>query len=299
LAEDGRFYNRQEAGQDHAASSEELLKMQTAPTFPKLGVGDNRRETPILTSKPQVDLKNKLLTNQQLQSKKFSDPDKQAKFKARLEQLSPGKSVGAASAQPGSGLSYATGNNLRAKTERGQDPNAPMATQLHEGNHLLFNRISQKHGPKAAMNLAHNLYNALPKEARSHLQHYVASKYGGREINPAKYHEEHLSHLLNYLNTPSERKVYHETAGHTPEQQLEISSKLKLAHRALQAASAKADKKWVSKVFKKVEVEQMQKSLDLEWKPTFEQLELAQDMVTIFNEQMPEFKAAGFLTRRL
>lgn len=237
--------------------SEDLDKVQPPAAFPKLGLED-RRETPIVNDPQSLKVKQMAIANAQ---------------HAPASDIAGRKAVGQAVSVPGRNVSYASGNELRPDTERGQDPKSPIGTQQHENLHLLFNRVGEKHGHKARLNLAHNIYNAIPPEHRQGLQNYVASKYGKKAIDPKLWHEEHLAHLLNYLNTPSERDVFHRTANHTDEDRFHFNVKMKEAYRAVQAASKQADNKWLSRIITKSEHSEFSEST--QWEPNDEDLDLA------------------------
>ncbi len=294
LTVDGSFLTRDEATQalssDHPVQSEELemAKVQPTPTFPKLGLPDDRRETPIITDKQQLYNKKALIANAQTHA-----ANKPHKLPVLNDIAQRTKSVGMASGTPGVNASFALGSQLRAKTPRAQANNAPVATQQHENLHLMFNRVAAKHGEKGRINLATNIYMAIPKDARASLHHYISAKYGNKTIDPMRFHEEHLAGLLNYLNNPGERDAYHKEAGHSDEDRLSHNVKMKQAYRAMKTAASGAHDGWTQKLMRKSEVEDLQKSMD--WKPSIEQQELAADMLMAFRDEMPEFKAAKFM----
>lgn len=280
------------AGLDHAflKSEEDLEKFQTPATFPKLGVGDDRKETPIVDSAPEIHNKKVLMADAKLSQVEDTRENKREYMDQAAKNKASGKTLGI----PGRNLSFSRSNRLREDTTLGQSNNAPLATQQHENLHLIFNRVASKYGKKAKQNLVHNLWNTLSDDHKNTLVHHVASKNAGNELHPTVWHEEHLAHLLNYLNTPEVRDEYHNNAGHTDERKLEIQSKLKQAHKIINKAAKMADKKWLTTVLHKSLQEDLSKSED--WDLSETEKEAIYDNLRLYRENdYPEFKAAKFL----
>lgn len=282
---------------DFRLKEESLNKFHPAPDLPKLGV-ENRRETPI-TSDPQVvENKTKLMVNSLSQKYPDNDEFKRKKVKdaifANVGTNANKKRYVAGMTGPagaGTAISYASGK-------------ASTATKLHEDLHMMFNRVHDKYGHKAKLNLAHNLYNSIPKENKEAIQEYVSHQYGGKPLHPNKWHEEHLAHLVSYLNHPMNRKAFHmlqpghwdENSNQLTEKGRDFQSKMKQAYRHLQQASAKAGPGWTKRAFKKSEQEGLQKME--QWKPSGAELDLALDMLNDYHDQTSEFSAAKFLSNQ-
>jgi hypothetical protein len=297
ITDDGQFWTRQEATKqlhlNHKVQSEELelKKMaQTAPALPKLGI-ENRRETPIVK---EPGSKIPLMYNAlKLKYGGYKDPKTAGAVKQAVENRFP-KSLKVAGLTTPAGspvqFSYAT--------------NTP--TKHHEDLHMMFNRVAGKYGHKASINLATNLFNAIPKQSQKVLQEYVKGVYGSKDLHPRKWHEEHLAHLVTYLNDKRARQKFHtmNATDHWDNATNSLNEKgrtfnvhMKQAFRHVQNAARKADKNWTKRVIRKTEVEDLHKSMD--WQPSFEEMELAADMLHIYDDSMPEFKAVRFMSNGL
>lgn len=292
----GNFLSREDAaklvGQSDALRSEDLNKVQPTPTFPKLGLGDNRRETPILSDASAIKNKNLLMGN--ALALKYSGASNKEDIKAAASKASGIIGRTGPSGVP-TAISY-------AKDQK--NANKAVATQLHEDHHMLLNRVQNKYGGKASINLTHNLFNSIPEQHRKSVQEYVSSLYGTKKIPAAKYHEEHLAHLLSYLNSPKHRELYHRaTPGHWDHERNVMSDKgrefqtnMKQAYRALQGAAKKASPQWTKKIFKKSEIDFLTKGAN--WAPTAQELDSALNMAQLFDIDTPEFAAAKFLSNQ-
>lgn len=282
--DNGLFKTRHEVTEelhaDHEIQSEELNKVQKPPDLPKLGV-EYRPQTPILGPQ-QASTKRKLMANASARNG----------IKIKPPQAKRGTFVAGLTGTGGTGtaISYAL-----------KHPGAK-AVQIHEDLHQMFNRVQNKHGNEGRVNLASNLYNAIPEEHRNAMREYVNHTYGGSGKEPPanRWHEEHLAHLLSYLNSHSDRMTFHQKQGTwdnnlkslTPKGK-DFNIKMKQAHRFVQQAAKKADKRWLKQFIHKSEVNLLQKSN--EWQPSEQEIELALDMLHAFHDEIPEFKAAKFL----
>jgi 8-oxo-dGTP pyrophosphatase MutT (NUDIX family) len=202
-----------------------LVKFQPGFTFPKLGLPDNRRETPIVDDPRQLEISRRAMANEAMTNvKELADLQGEAREKKRkelVEQHDPG-SYGEAGVLGGM-HSNAMGDPFRldAVLEGGpaamrhEGEKAVLATKLHEDLHLMFNRIQNKYGQDARYNLANNMLHNLKIydiEAYKALHTFMGTR-GYLPMQP-HYYEEHLTGLLNYLNNPGERKAFHVQLGH-------------------------------------------------------------------------------------
>lgn len=260
-----------------------LEKMQSVPKLPNLGFNDDRRETPIVTTPEQREVKVRAIANASSLSDNKVPPAQQV----------PG--AGATSPNPKMSVSYAAGNELRANTKRGQDPKAPIATVQHENAHMFFNRVAAKHGVKAKRTLLHNLWNSIDPEDKKAVQDFVSHKYAGKE--PIRWHEEHIANLLNYLNSPIERELYHKAKGFDTGKESPIDIRMKRAFRAVQKASKVADKHWLKRVIPSEHVPSIIKKSE-DWKPSLEEIEHAHDLLNASTYNIPEFRAAKFMANQ-
>lgn len=281
VLEDGSYVTREQATEelhaDHKVQSEELIKATPAPGLPKLGI-ENRPQTPSVTPE-QASTKQKLMFN----------AARSKGAKVTLPAIGPNQRLtGLTGPAGGTAISYAL-----------QGPN-DLGTQRYEDFHQMMNRVEGKHGKSARQNLASNLYSSIPQENREAVRSYVTSLYGTREPPMHRWHEEHLAHLISYLNNPKARRNFHIKHGSwdpnlnslTPDGQT-FNIKMKQALRHFQNASNKADKKWLTQFIHKSEIDAMNKSM--EWKPSEQEIELALDMLHAFHDEIPEFKAAKFM----
>ncbi len=281
-------------------NQDDLKKAHPVPTMPNLGMPDDRRETPII-SRDQVPLKNHLMANQYMHGD-TTTPDrlKPAAVKEIAGALGEDRVHGMTGrAGTGSTVAYAVNSKPKDKLSK-----QPIRTKLHEDTHLMFNRVSQKYGKSGAKRLAVNLFNAIPKDHQNHMQAFVSSKYPDGGLQAPEWHEEHLAHLISYINDPSVRQDYHKKlAGHTSPVTGELSdkgqafhSKMKQAYRYFQQASRKADPSWTKQIKAPVQNSALHKSMD--WTPSKADEEAVMDMLHTFHDGLPEFEAAKFMANQ-
>ncbi len=176
---------------------ESLSKVQRTPTFPGLGVPDDRRSTTIVTNPQQVRLRNRLMDHE---SKRIFGPD------SIRPTTDSDRSGLASNVAP---ISYSKSNALRAQTDdwlraTSRHPYDELSTSLHEDMHQIFTRVRQRYGSTGARKLAYNLVMSMPRESREAAQAFAKWKNPKYEGN----HEETLTNLLSYLNNPSERNMF-------------------------------------------------------------------------------------------
>ncbi len=79
----------------------------------------------------------------------------------------------------------------------------------------LFDRVEKKYGFKARVNLAENMFKALPE----HTKHIVKEYGKTQQSHPTKWHEARLAGIHDYLVSPDKQKQFHLNSGHmTPEE---------------------------------------------------------------------------------
>jgi hypothetical protein len=233
-----------------------LLKHSPTPTFPKLGLGDDRRETPYVTGKKQLYNKEHLMTvananhpkNQDL-PKSYLVPRLRELASAKYNDMVHGWSGTRGATSPGS-------TNVQTGYVRAGDvaplmtsADAQTGTKLHEDLHMLMNRVEHKHGREARSRLGENLYYAIPpqyREAVDQVQKEMAGdSYGRSDVQ----HEEKLARLINFMNSDSDRRLFHNSRNQleNPDYKPEVlEQKMKLAYKALQAAAGTADQSWLT-----------------------------------------------------
>jgi 8-oxo-dGTP diphosphatase len=265
-----------------------LVKMaRPGPKFPGLGLPDDRRETPIISTPQQLKTKNHAFTNAIMNADLYS-PEKPSAppiraavprssteiwqdwdsnvegIRDRVRQRShqtndrdnPYKGpAGAASIAPSNpSISYSKDNNLRPPDTGHpsdlihQDINGPLATQLHENLHLMFNRVQGRYGYQGRKNLVRNLVDDMrlhEPDGYLALRNYISARYPEAMTDPALGPEEHLTTLLNYVNNPGERQAFHQFMNHDSEHTLNFGNQMKRAYAHLMARSKTVDPTWV------------------------------------------------------
>lgn len=219
-------------------SVETLEKWQTPLTFPKLGMED-RRETPLITTPRQQEIKNKQIAWALKDLGVPSDPSHEV---AHHMAYDPGLQ-GAVIAHPDVNVSYAKDNPLVTVTQ--QSNTSGQATQHHENLHQVFKRIRDKHGEQAASNLIDNLFFSLPPDSAKALAALTAP-YHGMKLSPTKLREEALAGVFNFVNDPASRKSFHKKFKLGPLQQKEFEGHVKSALKHLRQRATEADHTWLS-----------------------------------------------------
>lgn len=164
-----------------------IRKNQPPPTFPGLGVPDDRRETPVVSGLA-LDLKRKLAT------RNFFHP-KARNWRSKVDDSYAGQDTSSLRYHSGvrqyHSVSYASDEDLGNTAGGGSS----CATKHHEDTHRLFDRVEEAHGRKARDDLASHLLAQLPAEDLKTLRTFVARSYEG----PAD-DEEHVAELVSYHN---------------------------------------------------------------------------------------------------
>lgn len=251
----------------------DLLKFQTPPAFPKLGVSGVRSSAPIIDTKQQVDNKIRgayaaiahhspgLQMGGRLadaQDRNRTDPPVGVRFRDHASHVAP---------------AYVMSDRLRNEIhpEYPAGPKADLATQHHENFHEIMDQVQQRYGRPARQDLARNLVQALETDPR----HGAAMKWFNHGhvsyiYNPghSSYHEEVLAKLHNVLNDPGERAKMQEIhmGSSRPHLQAELKAAgliddsevlapgmlprkldlgLKSAHKHLRELAASADTSWL------------------------------------------------------
>lgn len=223
-----------------------MNKTMPGPKFPKLGLPDDRKETPIV-NESQLNTKAKLMASRHANLNGLKGPGRQYFVE---DQHAENKTfAGASDASPGSDrnvLSWSKANELRNPMHAGSNTgNADMSTQLHENLHNMFNRVQGKFGQAARFSLAKKMATSIPIQNRQHLQKFFDTKTRFPKTDPM-YHEEMLASMLNYLNNPKERSMYHDFLGHNDVQRMDTHDNVKLAHRHIMNISRNVDQKWLN-----------------------------------------------------
>jgi hypothetical protein len=210
--------------------------------FPKMGFPDDQRQTPIINTSRELEIKQRAFSNaiNRLHPEAKSVPKVDVVHGIAGETLSI----------PNTGISYARGSALRPPESEGRwdpkvHPKAPEATKLHEDLYMMLNRVQGKYGLRARRNVSHNMLEYLRRKnpaGHADLNTFISTRSG---TSPSPFREEeHLTTLLNYLNNPKERDLFHEHMRHTPETRIAFDKNLKSAYRTLQEASRRADSSW-------------------------------------------------------
>jgi 8-oxo-dGTP pyrophosphatase MutT (NUDIX family) len=229
----------------------DLKKVQPPITFPKLGVGDDRRETPIVDSRPA------------LRSKIFAlhaavPPGQRQMTPAdatEVEERRPGN--GFASTIPGRTTGYSLSTSMRAATaaphevshplwqQHHLDQNADVSTVQHENFHQIMNRVRDQHGYQARVHLARNLWFSIQDADRALVDDFASRRSRMHVLDPSHY-EEKLAVLSNWLNNPGERAAQTALYRWTPEHARKVDDAIKRAYRGLRTTAASADQSWLT-----------------------------------------------------
>ncbi len=164
-----------------------MRKNQPPPTFPGLGVPDDRRETPVVSG-AVLELKRQLAARNQHHPRRQN-------WRSTIDQESAGEDTHSLRYVSGRrqyhSVSYAADQDLGEEGGGG----AGCATKHHEDTHRLFDRVEQAHGLAARKRLSSHLLAQLPAEDLKTLRAFVARSYEG----PAD-DEEHVAELVSYHN---------------------------------------------------------------------------------------------------
>jgi hypothetical protein len=249
----------------HEPLTKSLRKAQTPPKLPQLGI-ENRRETPMVTTGRDLDMKRRLMFNANyrgmgipksswqgkgIAGEEFKDTQQDYVASARSGSHR-GASMNAVGEVKDAAGKYQMAPPIRvAYTKAGlfSGGTIPRGTQQHEDLHGMLGRVAEKHGPRARQYLAQNLYNAIPKQYRTmvdELQHTFAGDSYEKGSFP---HEEKLARLLNYANSHDDRQFFHEALGHGMSEHnrdyVHYNRGLKRALQAVRYAAETAHEGWL------------------------------------------------------
>lgn len=162
-----------------------MRKNQPPPTFPGLGVPDDRRETPVVSGTP-LRLKRMLAAR---------NPRPHNNWRAHVDEDLAGQDTIALRYLSGRrqyhSVSFAADQDLGEVAGGG----GGCATKHHEDTHRLFDRVEALHGSDVRKKLASHLLAKLPAEDLKTLRSFVERSYDG----PAD-DEEHVAELVSYHN---------------------------------------------------------------------------------------------------
>jgi 8-oxo-dGTP pyrophosphatase MutT (NUDIX family)/GNAT superfamily N-acetyltransferase len=262
-----------------------LRKNRPTPKFPKLGLPDDRRETPIVTTPHELKTKQHGQVNAAMRAELY-DFKNPAKLPIRGESASgalkpqelwdawssnvdgirdnvrnqytsmPTPAMGAVGATGANTAPFALGTELR---DGNVDPRsaqasqqAPQATKLHEDWHMMMTRIQNKYGVEGRKNVVANMLRTLnsrdPKAAKA-LAEFSRARNAHIPAHDPWRDEEAIASLLNYLNNPKERLQYARFAGLGTDKDVnQFSAHMKRAHNVLtQMARENAGPMWALK----------------------------------------------------
>jgi 8-oxo-dGTP pyrophosphatase MutT (NUDIX family)/GNAT superfamily N-acetyltransferase len=238
-----------------------LSKSHPTPTFPKLGLGDNKRETPVVNTEAERKTKQMAMANLMRRAGRGQEASGITNDLSNANGASwtgPGAGTGEANPSYSEGASMRRPHNPKdINTWMGSNPGAPEATKLHEDLHQMFNRVQAKYGRMGRLIFAHNLYHSIPSQQREALRAYAIERDPSTQVNitaegiksrhPVPF-EERMSVLLNYLNNPGERDAFHAYKNHDPATVRDFSTKMKAAHASLMASAQQAPASWTQDV---------------------------------------------------
>lgn len=240
---------------------EDIAKVRPGPKFPKLGLADDPKETPIITTPTQLASKARALTSA------AGVPSGTEEHRSNVGEIVSDKSAwGRTTGNPKRHISYSLGGPLRERNIEGtldrissSNMRAPLSTKLHEDFHMMMNRVAAKHGTEARHRLASNLFRSIPSSYRDALKSYMMRTRG---LEILKEPEEMLAHVINYVNNPGDRRAFHIFAGLSPTDARIFDNKMNRAHRALLTAAETANPNWFTPNWVKSEMELTKKEVD-------------------------------------
>lgn len=247
----------------------QIKKSHPTPTFPKLGLGDDRRETPYVATPKAVKEKLHTVTasnalhpgNADLPREEILDQTKRVarkKFQDVLRNMT-GTRGATTNAETGVQSGYALAGDFAPTDSQGDNQASVRGTKLHEDLHLMMNRVHKKYGAQGRQNLADNMYRAIPIQYRPAVDRYFEHKSGGI-YKPHQITEEKLASVLNFMNSKTDRRAFHnslnqlEDPAHEPQQ---FDQHMHRAYKAMLAAGGAADETWAThqKMFKSEDLE--------------------------------------------
>lgn len=235
---------------DPESGLNEVRKSRPTFKFPKLGIED-RRETPIVNTVQELQNKQIAMANAAARVVHGTTAsEEKAGFQSKMkENYLKGRESGATAVGLDDGsISYSKGPVLRGNNpyDPASGAQGPRATQLHEDLHQIMNKVGQKFGMEGRANMALNLLDYLrvtnPMAHRA-LEQFIALR-PSKLPNNLLQHEEKMALMLNYLNNPKERELFHNHYGHSKIERRLIEGGMKAAHKTLQRAAEQADSSW-------------------------------------------------------
>ena len=145
-------------------------------TGPKLGLADDRRETPIVDSQSQVDLRNKLADKAALTHFGVKTADElSARHNLRLAAHSLHSGVASNHGRVGYVADPKLLDQQGLWLRDGTHPNKVVGTKLHEDLHQMFTRVGERYGAGGRKRLAADLISTLPEDERKAAQDFRLS----------------------------------------------------------------------------------------------------------------------------
>lgn len=237
---------------------EGLTKNNPPPAFPKLGMGDNRRETPYVTDKKQLYNKLQLMSASSANHPQNADVPKSymlprlkthaSKEYSSMVQGQSGTRGAASSASTGTQTGYVRSKDVAPGGWMSSD-NEQLGTKQHEDFHMNMNRMEAKHGLPGRQMLASNLYHAIPVQYRGALDRFQADRAGSAYDGSPIQHEEKLAALLNYMNSRHDRQRFHDGLNQAEDpnyDRQEHDRHMRRAYQAMRAAAETADESWTN-----------------------------------------------------
>lgn len=232
--------------------SEDLNKVQPTPKFPKLGLANDKRDTPYVTTQPELETKHKLSIFTNVNHPKNKDLPRKSAIKQMKAYADKAIQSGnfprgqRSNAETGISMGYARAGDVGPDVPYGD---TTLGTKLHEDLHGMFGQVHTKYGKEARTNLANNLYHAIPPQYRSSVDAFQDYYNPPGTHRPEMESEEKLARLINYMNSGADRDKYHfddtGTISHDNRDNSKHDKNMKRAYKALVAASGVANENWL------------------------------------------------------
>jgi GNAT superfamily N-acetyltransferase len=196
---DGKYAPFESTIKAEGYTEDELKKFHPTPTFPTLGVSDDRRETPIEPAySNELATKQRMTAQASLATPQYKDLSHEEKKQHVRESIFNDNIQGAVSTDPNRRVGYVVGT---------PDSNRDLSTKLHEDFHQMMHRVEQKYGQHGRQLLARHLLRALDGGQKSFPIHNMYQLVAGSGSASPIENEEKVAHALNYLNDESYRKT--------------------------------------------------------------------------------------------
>lgn len=227
---------------------EDLGKMaKLGPTFPGLGLPDNRRPTDIVTSRRQVEIKRRAIARStralkppaagkpyawspgEEPSQEYVDRVVEPHYKQVMAETRGGAGF------ESRGHSYALGGKVKPKKSSWSESQV----QRHEDFHAMLSRVPEEGRKPLVANLFRYASSQLPLEQKNMVHNIGQFFYSPDD-------EEELASVISYLNDKNVRKMHQSNNKMTDERAIEYHKAARDFYRHMQHAAKHLDESWLT-----------------------------------------------------